>query len=134
MKKITNEALRSLCINNDWFTCGTNSQYDKLFYANEHFCPIEELATIIWLCSDGDVHGREVCRRDVLEQLEKIQVTVLMRTNRGQSARIIFDDGHYRIQLSSNGNWVYPKMFDNEFSTEGKAMIYFEDNKGFLHS
>lgn len=44
----TPENLRSLCIRKNWFTCGTNAQYEKLFYANEHGCPIEEIATIGW--------------------------------------------------------------------------------------
>ena len=61
----TNEELRSLCIKNNWFTYGTNRQYDKLFYANENGCPIEEIATIIWLCSDDE------CRRtDILDELQ----------------------------------------------------------------
>lgn len=60
----TPEQLGTLCIKNDWFTCGTNRQYEKLFYANENGCPIEEIATIIWLCSDED------CRRmDVIDIL-----------------------------------------------------------------
>ena len=67
MKKfsVTNTwELRQLCIAHDWFTCGTIEQYEKLFYANENGCPIEEIATIIWLCSD------ENCRRvDVLDIL-----------------------------------------------------------------
>ena len=57
--------LRALCIKHDWFTCGTNEQYDKLFYANSHGCPMEEIATIIWLCSDD-----EHCRRDILATLK----------------------------------------------------------------
>ena len=61
----TSEELRCLCIRKNWFTCGTNSQYDKLFYANENGCPIEEVATIIWLCSDDEVHSR----RDILDTL-----------------------------------------------------------------
>ena len=63
----TPDELRSLCIRKNWFTCGSNSQYDKLFYANENGCSIEEIATIIWLCSDDEVH----CRRDILEELKK---------------------------------------------------------------
>lgn len=58
--------LRALCIKHDWFTCGTNEQYEKLFYANSHGCSMEEIATIIWLCSD-DQH----CRRDILETLKE---------------------------------------------------------------
>ena len=56
----TNEALRALCIKNGWFTCGTNKQYEKLFYANDHGCPITEIATIIWLCSDDTMPRREI--------------------------------------------------------------------------
>ena len=54
MKKytVTTSNLRALCIENNWFTCGDNHQYEKLFYANENGCSIEEIATIIWLCSD----------------------------------------------------------------------------------
>lgn len=63
----TPENLRSLCIRKNWFTCGTNAQYEKLFYANEHGCPIEEIATIIWLCSDSEEH----CRRDILWELKQ---------------------------------------------------------------
>ena len=67
MKKYTvttTDNLRSLCIKNNWFTCGSVEQYEKLFYANEHGCPIEEIATIIWVCSDDDW-----CRRDILNEL-----------------------------------------------------------------
>lgn len=63
----TTDNLRSLCIRKNWFTCGTIDQYEKLFYANEHGCPIEEIATIIWLCSDSEVH----CRRDILFDLKE---------------------------------------------------------------
>lgn len=62
----TPEELRSLCIRKDWFTCGSNRQYEKLFQANELLAPIEEIATSIWLCSDDEKH----CRRDILEELK----------------------------------------------------------------
>ena len=63
----TPEDLRSLCIKNNWFTQGTSTQYEKLLYANEYGCTIEEIATIIWLCSDTEEH----CRRDILVKLEE---------------------------------------------------------------
>lgn len=59
----SNTDLRQLCIEYNWFTCGSCEQYDKMFYANENGCPLEEIATIIWLCSDG------FCRRDILSIL-----------------------------------------------------------------
>ena len=61
-----NDELRSLCIKNNWFTCGDIKQYEKLFYANKNGCPIEEIATIIWLCSND-----EWCRRDILDELKR---------------------------------------------------------------
>ena len=64
----SNEALRELCIKNDWFSCGTNSQYEKLFYANDQGFSIEEIATIIWLCSDN----RD--KSDILEELIKARL------------------------------------------------------------
>lgn len=57
MKKYTvttTENLRKLCIKNGWFKCGSNKQYEKLFRANEFGFSIEEIATIIWLCSDDE--------------------------------------------------------------------------------
>ena len=59
------ERLRALCVSHNWFTRGSSRHYEKLFYANEHGCPIEEIATIIWLCSSDDW-----CRRDILAILE----------------------------------------------------------------
>lgn len=50
---VPNDKLRELCIKNNWFTCGSNSQYEKLFESNTNgFTPME-IATIIWLCSDN---------------------------------------------------------------------------------
>ena len=59
--------LRALCIKKNWFTCGTNEQYAKLFYANSHGCPMEEIATVIWICSDDERY----CRRDILADLKE---------------------------------------------------------------
>lgn len=69
---MSNEKLRELCIKNGWFTMGTNSQYEKLFYANKHGCPIDEIATIIWLCTDCESLG--TCRREILETLRENMV------------------------------------------------------------
>lgn len=61
----TPDNLRALCIRNNWFEEGTNTQYDKLFRANESGATIDEIATIIWLCSDEE----QWCRRDILDKL-----------------------------------------------------------------
>lgn len=44
--------LRELCIKYNWFTCGTCEQYEKLFEINKDGCPLEDIALVIWLCSD----------------------------------------------------------------------------------
>lgn len=66
----TPEKLRLLCIKNDWFTEGTNRQYEKLFYANAACAPISEILTIIWLCTDTSEESKW-CRRDIRLELEK---------------------------------------------------------------
>ena len=85
------EGLRNLCIKNNWFTEGTNKQYEKLFYANEHGCTIEEIATIIWLCSD------DVARRDVVFSLEEARAEYYKRyfnITSGRLFRFFNNRGH----------------------------------------
>lgn len=102
MKKYTvttGEELRILCIRNNWFTCGSNRQYDKLFYANENGCPIEEIATIIWLCSDDD------CRRtDILD--------VLCAAHQEHIMNVIDGNGDREKLLHMTVDEVYNSYFD----------------------
>lgn len=72
----TNEKLRSLCIKNDWFTQGTNRQYEKLFYANAACAPISDIVTIIWLCTDTS-EGSKWCRKYIRDELEKAHAEYL---------------------------------------------------------
>ena len=78
----TTQELRQLCIDNDWFTCGTIEQYDKLFYANENGCPIGEIATIIWLCSDEDCRRLDVL--DILVDVARLHVMNVIQENGDQ--------------------------------------------------
>ncbi len=66
--------LSALCIKHDWFTCGTREQYEKMFYANEHSCPIEEIATIIWLCSDDNWRRQDILSILIDEKLNYIKL------------------------------------------------------------
>lgn len=75
--------LRDLCIRKQWFTCGDNKQYEKLFYANEHGASIEEIATIIWLCSDEE----KWCRRDILFELKEENEEYLIKLGDQMQAR-----------------------------------------------
>lgn len=79
----TPDELRSLCIRKDWFSCGSTEQYNKLFYANENGGTLEEIATIIWVCSD------DVSPREVLEELKTVQEYYIgvLQKNRLQRAR-----------------------------------------------
>lgn len=56
-----------LCKDHDWFTDGTNAQYDKLFYMIKTGASIEEIATVIWICSNEEKHTR----REILAILKK---------------------------------------------------------------
>ena len=69
--RISNEMLRHLCIKNQWFTQGSNRQYEKLFYMNDSGATIEHIATVIWLCSDADA----TCRRDIIFNLNEAGFT-----------------------------------------------------------
>lgn len=73
--RISNEVLRQLCIKNRWFTQGTTRQYEKLFDMNDQLASIEQIATVIWLCSDWDV----TCRRDIIFELDKAGFTASTR-------------------------------------------------------
>lgn len=62
---ISAEDLRVLCSEKGWFTAGTNAQYQKLFDMNAEGRHLEELALVIWVCSDG------VTRESVLHTLRE---------------------------------------------------------------
>lgn len=92
-------SLRELCIDHNWFTCGSNNQYTKLFYANEHGCPIEEIATIIWLCSDDE------CRRaDILD--------ILISTHKEHVMSVIEERGDREKLLHMTIEDLYDSYFD----------------------
>ena len=62
---ISADALRSFCIRSNYFTAGDCDMYRKLFQANDDGASLDDLATIIWVCSSG------VSRREVLENLRQ---------------------------------------------------------------
>jgi hypothetical protein len=62
IKKTVSE-VRSLCIKNDWFTCGSNSQYERMFKKVRDGADVEEVATIIWICSEN------VTKEEIINQL-----------------------------------------------------------------
>ena len=63
----TVDQVYALCNEHQWFTCGSNNQYEKLFIMINEKAPIEEVATVIWLCSDD-----KWCRRDIISVLNEV--------------------------------------------------------------
>lgn len=57
--------VRSLCIKNNWFTNGDNTQYTRLFERVDDEAEIDEIAVIIWICSDN------ADKDDIVRQLTK---------------------------------------------------------------
>ena len=55
--------IREICIKNNWFTNGDNEQYNILFDRVRKGADIEEIATIIWICSSN------VTKEEVMNQL-----------------------------------------------------------------
>ena len=52
-----NVSLARLCVDHGWFTLGSNDRYRKLFYANENGFSIGQIASMIWLLSDVNIHS-----------------------------------------------------------------------------
>lgn len=49
-----NHELRMACIDNHWFTAGTNAQYEKLFEMNRNrnTFRLKEIVAVIYVCSE----------------------------------------------------------------------------------
>lgn len=67
---VSTQFLRDLCIKNNWFTCGTCEQYEKLFEVNRNGGTLDDLALVIWLCSDEKWDKDSISRILRLEKRE----------------------------------------------------------------
>jgi len=56
-----------LCKEHGWYTDATNTQINKLIYMVQHGASLQEIATIIWLCSNEEKYTR----REILAILKK---------------------------------------------------------------
>lgn len=74
------ESLRMACIRKNWFTCGTCEQYDRMFAMNREKRPLEEVALVIWLCSEG------VTREEIQRDLEDLREDYLIGLDEMQQA------------------------------------------------
>lgn len=46
------ERIRELCIKEDWFTCGSTRQYEKMIDLVREGASVHDIALCIWLCSN----------------------------------------------------------------------------------
>lgn len=53
MKTFNSYTLYRICDNNGYCTSGSYSQYNKLLDLNAAGAAVDDLALVIWLCSDG---------------------------------------------------------------------------------
>lgn len=60
MNRLDSSELRALCIRENWFTSGTIRQYERLFERNEQGASINELSTIIWICSEPNIRKDDI--------------------------------------------------------------------------
>lgn len=70
---MTNQKLRELCIENNWFTWGSNEQYKKLFDYNYNGAFISQLAVMIWICSDAELDDITRKLEEAEEEWQRVQ-------------------------------------------------------------
>lgn len=111
IKKKVSE-VRSLCIKNDWFTCGSNSQYERMFKKVREGADVEEVATIIWICSEN------VTKEEIINQLvvpvrkERVELVRAMEL----IARAVNDESVFMMWLNcgvADGD-IKPDTADDE--------------------
>lgn len=68
----------NLCIKKDWFTNGTNTQYERLFDRVRDGADIDEIATIIWICSENVTKDEIISQLVVPERKERVAMVRAM--------------------------------------------------------
>lgn len=113
--------VRSLCIKNNWFTNGNNTQYARLFERVEEQAEIDEVATIIWICS-SNVSKEEIARQLVATiNKKRIEVIRAMET----LARSVNDEDVFM-------EWLIAGVADgdiNDNTADEELEYYAEDDK-----
>lgn len=63
--------VRELCIKNNWFTSGGESQYSKMFELLKQN-DFRATATAIWLCSDTELNIEQIEEKIITELYEAV--------------------------------------------------------------
>lgn len=123
---MTNEELRELCIKNNWFTCGSNHQYDKLFEMNENGRSVDELALVIWLCSNDELD--RIAIKQELDKLSEPQIIKNMGTN-------MSEDNYQRLR--GDGEWEISEaeakiLINKEFGFEVSRIVIISEVANYI--
>lgn len=107
---IPNDTLRRICIKNNWFDAGDNTQYQKMFAINDTFPTIRELALIIMICTSTETATLD-------EIIERIELAHEKYVEPYKTA--LFIDGQWQfIDELRMGYRIITGLDDNELTDE----------------
>ncbi len=113
--------IRSLCIKKDWFTNGTNTQYERLFDRVCDGADIDEIATIIWVCSEN-VTKEEIIKELLPTRNERVEMVRAMEL----LARAVNDEDVFMT-------WLISGVADGDIneSTTDEELDYYTEDENF---
>lgn len=113
--------IRSLCIKKDWFTNGTNTQYERLFDRVRDGADIDEIATIIWVCSEN-VTKEEIIKELLPVKKERVELVRAMEL----IARAVNDESVFMM-------WLNCGVADGDIneSTTDEELDYYTEDENF---
>jgi len=119
--KMSVNKVRELCIKNDWFTNGDNHQYSVMFDRVQQGADVEEIATIIWICS-VNVEKEEIVKQLTPPPINKdrVQLVRAMET----LARAVNNESVFM-------NWLSMGVADGDIkqdTTDDELEWYTEDD------
>ena len=89
------ETIRKICIENDWYTCGTNEDFENLQdMVDSGKFDINDIVENIMLYSDDDIKYSEV--KNIIEKYNNTKLTDT-------------DKAKQIIKLCKENNWYYPR-------------------------
>ena len=117
----TTAEVRSLCIKNDWFTHGTNTQYERLFDRVRDRADIDEIATIIWVCSEN-VTKEEIVKELLPTRNKRVEMVRAMEL----LARAVNDEDVFMT-------WLISGVADGDIneSTTDEELDYYTEDENF---
>lgn len=130
--------VRTLCIKNDWFTNGDNAQYTRLFERVDDGAEIDEIATIIWICSvnaDKDDIMRQLTKTVKKECVEDIKKITLKNSDKWQTIEITYDGLNFNQKFIQHGVMlIILSQMESEIGDADEtvsAVLSYMTDKGF---